>query len=79
MPAMSPGLRHLSFPGESMEYRAARNALLVEEMELRRQIERVANQRRGSVAVSSAQRHHASAQRALDNAPVKFARTTRPR
>jgi Bacterial protein of unknown function (DUF899) len=46
MPAMSPGLRHLSFPGESMEYRAARNALLVEEIELRRQIERVANQRR---------------------------------
>jgi predicted dithiol-disulfide oxidoreductase (DUF899 family) len=46
MPAMSPRLRHLSFPGESMEYRAARNALLVEEIELRRQIERVANQRR---------------------------------
>jgi predicted dithiol-disulfide oxidoreductase (DUF899 family) len=34
------------FPNESAEYRAARNALLVEEIELRRQIERVAAQRR---------------------------------
>ncbi|MEX3786318.1 DUF899 domain-containing protein [Paraburkholderia sp. BR14374] len=34
------------FPGESAEYRRARNALLAEEIELRRQIERVAAQRR---------------------------------
>jgi predicted dithiol-disulfide oxidoreductase (DUF899 family) len=34
------------FPNESIEYRAARNALLVEEIELRRHIERVASQRR---------------------------------
>src|ERR1700753_3901363 len=34
------------FPNESAEYRAARNALLVEEIELRRRIERVAAQRR---------------------------------
>ena len=34
------------FPNESAEYRAARNALLVEEIELRRHIERVASQRR---------------------------------
>ena len=34
------------FPNESAEYRAARNALLVEEIELRRNIERVAAQRR---------------------------------
>ena len=34
------------FPNESTEYRAARNALLVEEIELRRHIERVASQRR---------------------------------
>jgi predicted dithiol-disulfide oxidoreductase (DUF899 family) len=33
-------------PNESGEYRAARNALLAEEIELRRQIERVAAQRR---------------------------------
>jgi predicted dithiol-disulfide oxidoreductase (DUF899 family) len=34
------------FPGESAEYREARNALLREEIELRRHIERVAAQRR---------------------------------
>lgn len=34
------------FPHESAEYRAARTALLAEEIELRRQIERVAAQRR---------------------------------
>lgn len=34
------------FPNESEEYRRARNALLVEEIELRRHIERVAAQRR---------------------------------
>lgn len=34
------------YPGESPEYRAARNVLLAEEIELRRHIERVAAQRR---------------------------------
>ena len=34
------------FPDETPEYRTARNALLVEEIELRRHIERVAAQRR---------------------------------
>jgi predicted dithiol-disulfide oxidoreductase (DUF899 family) len=34
------------YPNESAEYRAARNALLAEEIELRRHIERVAGQRR---------------------------------
>src|SRR5260370_126233 len=34
------------FPNESAEYRQARNALLAEEIELRRHIERVAEQRR---------------------------------
>ena len=34
------------FPNESKEYRAARNALLAEEIELRRHLERVAEQRR---------------------------------
>lgn len=36
----------IDFPGESAEYRAARTALLAEEIELRRHIERVARQRR---------------------------------
>lgn len=35
-----------NFPNESAEYRAARNALLAEEIELRRHIERVAEMRR---------------------------------
>jgi predicted dithiol-disulfide oxidoreductase (DUF899 family) len=39
-------LQHLQFPGETAEYRKARNALLDEEIALRRQIERVAAQRR---------------------------------
>ena len=34
------------FPNESAEYRAARTALLAEELELRRHLERVAEQRR---------------------------------
>ena len=34
------------YPNESAEYRAARNALLLEEIELRRHLERVASQRR---------------------------------
>jgi predicted dithiol-disulfide oxidoreductase (DUF899 family) len=36
----------IRIPNESPEYRAARTALLVKEIELRRQIERVAAQRR---------------------------------
>jgi predicted dithiol-disulfide oxidoreductase (DUF899 family) len=44
---MTDKLHHLHFPNESPTYRQARNALLAEEMELRRQIERVAAQRRG--------------------------------
>ena len=39
-------LEHLKFPGEDTAYRTARNALLDEEIALRRQIERMAAQRR---------------------------------
>jgi len=39
-------MEHLSFPNESADYRTARNALLDAELELRRQLERVAEQRR---------------------------------
>ena len=39
-------LQHIHFPNESAQYRRARNALLEQEMELRRQVERVAAQRR---------------------------------
>lgn len=43
---MQQPLEHLHFPNESDSYRQARNALLEEEMELRRRMERVAAQRR---------------------------------
>jgi len=47
-PSPSPAtVHHLGFPGESAKYRRARNALLKEEMALRRQVERVAARRRG--------------------------------
>ena len=39
-------LHHLTIPGESAEYRSARNKLLTEEMALRRQVESVAALRR---------------------------------
>lgn len=42
----SRSLEHLTFPNESPAYRTARNALLESEMELRRQVQRVAAQRR---------------------------------
>ena len=40
------GKNRVHFPNESADYRLARNALLAEEIELRRHIERVAQQRR---------------------------------
>jgi predicted dithiol-disulfide oxidoreductase (DUF899 family) len=43
----TPGsLQHLKFPNENGAYRKARNSLLEAERELRRQVERVAAQRR---------------------------------
>jgi predicted dithiol-disulfide oxidoreductase (DUF899 family) len=39
-------VHHIHFPNESAEYRKARNALLEDEMELRRQVEKVAARRR---------------------------------
>jgi predicted dithiol-disulfide oxidoreductase (DUF899 family) len=44
--SFAPTLHHIGFPNESAEYRRARNRLLEEEMELRRDIERVAALRR---------------------------------
>jgi len=39
-------LNTIRWPNESLEYRRARQALLIEEIELRRHLERVAEQRR---------------------------------
>ena len=47
MPEAVQMLHDFRFPGESEEYRRARDELLQAEVELRRQIERVAAQRRG--------------------------------
>ena len=45
-PASELARHGLNYPNESAEYRSARTALLAEEIELRRHIERVAEQRR---------------------------------
>jgi len=44
--SIAPTVHHIHFPNESAEYRRARNRLLEEEMEVRRDIERVAALRR---------------------------------
>lgn len=50
-------MEHLQFPGESATYRSARNALLDEEMALRRQLERVSARRRALPPGGLAQDH----------------------
>ena len=47
------------FPNESDDYRRARNALLAEEIELRRHIERVAEQRRSLPLGGTAPKNYA--------------------
>jgi predicted dithiol-disulfide oxidoreductase (DUF899 family) len=75
MKASSAALCHLHFPGESVEYRGARNALLVEEMELRRQIERVAAQRRALPAGGTIREDY---QFEGDGGPVKLSELFAP-
>jgi predicted dithiol-disulfide oxidoreductase (DUF899 family) len=60
----------LSFPNESREYRQARNALLAEEIELRRHIERVAELRR---ALPPGGKVTKAYQFEGENGPVNFA------
>ena len=48
----------MRFPNESKEYRTARSALLAEEIELRRHIERVAQQRRALPPGGSVHKHY---------------------
>ena len=62
-------------PGESPEYRAARNVLLTEEMELRRQIERVAAQRRTLPAGGAIPEDYLFE---ADNGPVKLSELFAP-
>jgi predicted dithiol-disulfide oxidoreductase (DUF899 family) len=65
----SVSLQHLAFPGENAEYRAARNALLDEEMALRRQVERVAAQRRALPLGGAIREDYAFEGLAADGAP----------
>jgi predicted dithiol-disulfide oxidoreductase (DUF899 family) len=51
-------LNNMTFPNESEDYRRARQALLVEELELRRHIERVAEQRRALPPGGEVTRHY---------------------
>ena len=53
------------YPNESAEYRAARNELIVEEIELRRHLERVASQRRALPAGGDPQDFLLAPKRAL--------------
>ncbi len=57
------------YPNESAEYRAARNALLAEEIELRRHLERVASQRR---ALSLGGKIPQDFQLASETGPIRF-------
>lgn len=63
------GRNHFRFPNESAEYRRARQALLAEEIELRRHIERVAAQRR-ALPPGGAMKNY---QFVGENGPVSFA------
>ncbi len=58
------------FPNESAEYRRAREALLVEEIELRRHIERVAEQRRALPPGGEVRKNYAFQG---ENGPASFA------
>ena len=69
-PAMDLAIRNgVTFPHESDEYRSARNALLAEEIELRRHIERVAEMRRALPPGGSVKKNY---QFIGENGPVSF-------
>jgi len=61
----------MTFPGESAEYRAARDELLRAEVELRRHIERIAEQRRALPPGGNLKEDY-SFEAAADGAPVRL-------
>src|SRR3981189_1376661 len=69
-PADPPPASGFRFPNESAEYRRAREALLTEEIELRRQIERVAEQRRSLPPGGEVKKNYAFEG---ENGPASFA------
>ena len=70
--AMTQSLQHLHFPNETATYRQARNALLEEEMELRRQIERVAAHRRALPQGGAVREDYVFEGRAKNGRPTKL-------
>ena len=68
-------LHHLAMPGESAEYRVARNKLLMEEMALRRQIESVAALRRALPAGGTVAQDYVFDG---DNGPLKLSDLFKP-
>src|SRR6202171_2947314 len=74
-PALKPAAElarasNFRFPNESAEYRRAREALLAEEIELRRHIERVAEQRRSLPPGGEVRKSYAFVG---ENGPASFA------
>jgi predicted dithiol-disulfide oxidoreductase (DUF899 family) len=65
------GLHHIRFPNESATYRQARNRLLEEEMDLRRQIERMAAQRRALPPGGEVPQDYVFSKADATGAPVK--------
>src|SRR5260221_13360624 len=61
----------VAFPGESAEYRAARNRLLDQEIELRRAMEAVADARRGLPPGGVVPEDYAFQAQAPDGGPVE--------
>ncbi len=64
-------LHHIHFPNESADYRRSRNALLEAEMDLRRQIERVAAQRRALPAGGAVKEDYVFEGSGLDSKPTR--------
>jgi predicted dithiol-disulfide oxidoreductase (DUF899 family) len=69
--SFAPTLHHIGFPNESAEYRRARNRLLEEEMELRRDIERVAALRRALPAGGEIREDYVFEMTADDDKPTR--------
>jgi predicted dithiol-disulfide oxidoreductase (DUF899 family) len=70
MPAMRGVIMSVSFPGESPEYRAARDRLLKQEVELRRVTEAVAAARRGLPPGGALREDYVFQQEGPDGTPI---------
>src|SRR6185295_9221766 len=78
--SMPQSVHHIHFPNESAEYRKARNALLEDEMELRRQVEKVAARRRTLPPGGAVSQDYAFEGQGADGKPatVKFSELFAP-